>query len=557
MREPREVLKWIRRSRLRGLFALLFGLALATVVVSRVQTERLKSLRRLESHEAPERTKATARDQQDGLDVELSAAGSRHKAKSKKLVAEYEGLCGKSTKDWKDNKRAAEILCQLAESDPDSLFPLLANGIRVGRDHFSDPEFALLARVAKGNLGRLIEWYEGGLDDRTLKQAALSALGTRLDSPDAARIVKEFIENLGDSSDMRIARAIIHMPSSDSEVGLTLSLIDSLKIGDSNKEILLNDFARLVAGTRPELALELAARSKQFDPRTYSDMMLKVLEAKPSLVEDAISGMDTARLNSLVGNSVFISSLSNSGNIALAEQLARSIPLTKDNESGFMDLVRVVALNDGKRAMDLVRGMEDGVSRGKAYALLYESANKADREVVLGEILALPGGQKRVCLQSLVRSIAETDNREAMAFVGMAPVPEQQSLYREIARVSAYRKTGEAVKILEDPMLSEKIGADFRQEMLNATVATWAKQDLSAAQQWVEKLPEADAAKGYQGLMTSWMKTDPVAASEWLSKQPLGPAREAGAKVLIEQIKDTDPERAEQWRKSLTAPAGK
>ena len=136
-------------------------------------------------------------------------------------------------------------------------------------------------------------------------------------------------------------------------------------------------------------------------------------------------------------------------------------------------------------------------------------------------------------------------------------VPSNQDIYREIARTSALQKPEEAAKILDDPMLSEKIGSDFRQEMLNATVATWAKQDLAAAQQWVEKLPEADAAKGYQGLMTSWMKTDPVAASEWLSKQALGPARDAGAKVLIEQIKDTDPEMAEQWRKSLTSPSGK
>jgi hypothetical protein len=105
--------------------------------------------------------------------------------------------------------------------------------------------------------------------------------------------------------------------------------------------------------------------------------------------------------------------------------------------------------------------------------------------------------------------------------------------------------------MLEDPVISQKLGADFRQEMLDFTVRTWANQDLPAAQQWVEKLSEADATKGYQGLMTTWMKTDPVAASAWLSTQPLGSAREAGARVVIDQIKDTDPEMAEQWRKTL------
>jgi hypothetical protein len=87
--------------------------------------------------------------------------------------------------------------------------------------------------------------------------------------------------------------------------------------------------------------------------------------------------------------------------------------------------------------------------------------------------------------------------------------------------------------------------------MLNATVTTWAKQDLPAAQAWVAKLPASDAPKGVQGLMTTWMKADPVAASGWLTALPVGPAREAGARVVIEQIKDTDPEMAEQWRKTL------
>jgi hypothetical protein len=42
-----------------------------------------------------------------------------------------------------------------------------------------------------------------------------------------------------------------------------------------------------------------------------------------------------------------------------------------------------------------------------------------------------------------------------------------------------------------------------------------------------------------------------LAASAWLSNQPTGPARAAGTRVVIDQIKDTDPEMAEKWRKTL------
>jgi hypothetical protein len=61
-----------------------------------------------------------------------------------------------------------------------------------------------------------------------------------------------------------------------------------------------------------------------------------------------------------------------------------------------------------------------------------------------------------------------------------------------------------------------------------------------------------DKSDAFSGLMNLWLKRDPIAASEWLSKQPAGPARDAGAQEIINQIKDTDPETAEQWRKSMT-----
>jgi hypothetical protein len=92
--------------------------------------------------------------------------------------------------------------------------------------------------------------------------------------------------------------------------------------------------------------------------------------------------------------------------------------------------------------------------------------------------------------------------------------------------------------------------------MLDHTVRGWAKQDVEAARSWVENLPAKDLPKGVQGLMNPWMKSDPVAASEWLAKMPAGPARDAGAKVIISPVKNTDPEMAEQWRQSLTPQKG-
>jgi len=184
-----------------------------------------------------------------------------------------------------------------------------------------------------------------------------------------------------------------------------------------------------------------------------------------------------------------------------------------------------------------------------AFAGLIDTTNEKINEYVT----SLDPSLRDNALKGFVNSCSKNgDLSNALNIASTADLKVQQNLYREISKTSALNNPANALLIIEDAQLSEKIGAEFRNEMINHTVQNWAKQDREAAQQWVEKLPAADQTKGTQGLVAQWMKTDPIAASEWLSQQPAGPARDAGAQEIINQIKNTDPEMAEQWRKSMT-----
>lgn len=184
-----------------------------------------------------------------------------------------------------------------------------------------------------------------------------------------------------------------------------------------------------------------------------------------------------------------------------------------------------------------------------AFAGLIDTTNEKINEYVT----SLDPSLRDNALKGFVNSCSKNgDLSNALKIASTADLKVQQNLYREISKTSALNNPANALLIIEDAQLSEKIGAEFRNEMINHTVQNWAKQDREAAQQWVEKLPAADQPKGTEGLVAQWMKTDPIAASEWLSQQPAGPARDAGAQEIINQIKNTDPEMAEQWRKSMT-----
>ncbi len=241
------------------------------------------------------------------------------------------------------------------------------------------------------------------------------------------------------------------------------------------------------------------------------------------------------------------------GNAPAAEglELLGGVTLTNTTAALYNTYCVEFSVRDPKAVMDFLSGLSTSHAKGAMVNSVFAAMAARNPDEALTWVDSLGAGSRTMAVRGIAKTLAPDHLDRALAIAEGEQGAASQDTYREIARTSAYQKPANAVRMLEDPVISQKLGADFRQEMLDFTVRTWANQDLPAAQQWVEKLSEADATKGYQGLMTTWMKTDPVAASAWLSTQPLGSAREAGARVVIDQIKDTDPEMAEQWRKTL------
>jgi hypothetical protein len=241
------------------------------------------------------------------------------------------------------------------------------------------------------------------------------------------------------------------------------------------------------------------------------------------------------------------------GNGPAAEGLSLlgGVTLTNDTSGLFNTYCVEFSKEDPKAVMDFLSGLSTSHAKGAMVNAVFAAMAARDPDAAMTWVDSLGAGSRTMAVRGIAKTLAPDHLDQALAIAAGEQGAAAQDTYREIARTSAYQRPANAVRMLEDPVISEKLGADFRPAMLDNTVQTWAKQDLPAAQQWVGKLPAADAPKGVQGLMTTWMKSDPVAASAWLSNQPTGPARDAGARVVIEQIKDTDPEMAEQWRKTL------
>jgi len=438
-------------------------------------------------------------------------------------------------------KRAPERAMSLIQTMPSGLQILLVQ----------DSVSTYLAGVDEH---RLTEWLKPS-DDKTrgvIVGLAMDVLAkVAANSPDEA--LRILAKNTSNSGQMLIANTMLGIAGADPDRALELA--KKYLRADQMSTAVASIIDRC-ASDSPDKAMDMIKLnlSGADAVRGYARVLANVMEASPTLVGGLLDTIPDKSMAGVLSTSGVVEKLLK---IDVARTLAAlgEVVFTDATKGLYTRMAVGLAGQDSGQALDFVRTLPQGQAANQLVGAVFEVLAKSDCQNALNAVKELDPVSQQSALRAVARTVAAEDFEKAIGLANQSPNDQQQNMYREIARTSAYQNPGNAVKVLEDPVLSQKIGPDFRQEMINATVTTWAKQDLPAAQEWVAALPAADAPKGVQGLMTTWMKTDPVAASQWLSTQPAGPARDAGARVVISQIKDTDPEMAAGWRKTL--PPGK
>jgi hypothetical protein len=232
-----------------------------------------------------------------------------------------------------------------------------------------------------------------------------------------------------------------------------------------------------------------------------------------------------------------------------------NVTVTRDSMRTYENYVKSIADRSPELVAEWLGNDQKGAYWQELNQKVYQNIANRDVDLAINLISKISDSDnKNSAMKGLVSAIS-TKNLDRAFSLSLQSTNTQEvksNLYKLISRDNALNNPKQAVAILERVDFNQYVDTNFRNEMINHTVQNWAKQSLEEAQQWVEKLPATDQPKGVQGLVATWMKSDPIAASEWLSKQSAGPARDAGAQEIINQIKDTDPEMAEQWRKSMT-----
>lgn len=291
---------------------------------------------------------------------------------------------------------------------------------------------------------------------------------------------------------------------------------------------------------------------------TYIGLFKSLFEADGAQALECMGKVDVSRLQSLFSNRDLLASAMKCDMAATSALLGRIVP-TKSNAGIFMQATDLMGMKDPKGAFEWSRAIPGGGSefRSKLEGRAAEMWAQKDFDAAQSACLDLPEAERTGVIQGLARAAtlkSVTFFEATVSWAGQLGNTGRSTYVRAAAEYLSVSDPAAAAGLLEGAVAAG-IADEDRDQASRVIGSNYAKRlGFASALQWSATLPTATQPAAIGGVMEHWAVSDPAAASGWLAAQPQGPARESGVRVLIQQIKDTDPEMAEQWRKTLPPP---
>jgi hypothetical protein len=325
--------------------------------------------------------------------------------------------------------------------------------------------------------------------------------------------------------------------------------------GDSIKQsgVLLK-----LASSDPKYCLEFLNKNK-LAPTSALDSQLfrQLLNKEPNMFFSSLNDLDSGRLLRLYSN-IDIMDAALNVNALECVKIASNLPITASSQSILGNFAaRLIQNNDFELWKSFVGSFENTKTAEIITQSSFISIASNDMAKAREYMDALPHELKGVAVKSVAKvMVGRSSLADSLRYLQSFPSDIQAGAVSEVYQSTlAYKKQDELIQVIQDPQfanINHLINAESRGDIVSNAISQIARADLNKGIELAMNMSSYDKSDAFSGLMNLWLKRDPIAASEWLSKQPAGPARDAGAQEIINQIKDTDPETAEQWRKSMT-----
>ncbi len=449
-----------------------------------------------------------------------------------------------------------KAVCELAKRDPWAALSWFE--AEEGRT-FSVEGLEIVSELAAANdCGKLLVWYKNVQKTvpKEFAQVLAGDIFASLASYHPALALDSLEEILEPQASHRATNSVFAILARK-DLESTMQLALGSYRGSQLDSILLS-MAGSVGGDNPSLGLEVAADIKDIQTRSLivSSLIGQLAQVDPSQAVGHLELLGMRDLQLVLGGksgpqgSSIIELLASEDPNGIL-RIVNKLPLTSQSIEIHTSAISSVAGVDYARAYDLIASFPAGKSKDQLidrYAQLTDSSGLS----VLIEI-AVDKGDKRL-LESSVRTLAQNCGVLGVEEVSrvVASVPEHlRTEFQNEALISACHRDPEAVvRYMNDQ--SYNPGSQKAADQLYSNLgAQLQNSSHEFVEPWLASLPEEHKVSAFKGVAIAMVKSDIVALSEKLAEMPSSRARDEGIKVLLEELRRSDPEMAKAWENQL------
>ena len=306
----------------------------------------------------------------------------------------------------------------------------------------------------------------------------------------------------------------------------------------------------------PLLAIEIAKKigDSELRGRAISAKLSTLIASDPTKAIGQLNSLDSKELQIIlqsdVGNKSSLVNVLGEANPDLLSNLLGKMVISSSNEGLFMEAIKCLAIKSPDKVSEILETLPEGTTKRKMISsqfdalasenstLAIETASKiADQETRIQAYGAIGQTVGRRDLNSILKTAETLSALDANALVSAA-LPSL---------------TDQNPKAAAELLLSRKfaLAGNQNQAIIERIGMRLSNQDQSYAQQWIGKLPENDQPYAMKGVAAEMAKSDIQGLSVMLGSLPQDKNWEAGVKVLIQNISDSDPQMAKKWQDAL------
>ena len=235
----------------------------------------------------------------------------------------------------------------------------------------------------------------------------------------------------------------------------------------------------------------------------------------------------------------------------LLEKTLGTMAATSSNEPAFRQGVESLSREHPERALSLIETMPEGEMKVKLYGVHFDQQISLDFGAAMSTFSELPQGEVRSAAYQKVGSHlgGKKGFSETMAQLDGIPEADRASFLEGAIPYLASEDPRNVIGLLNGT--SAPISGETRTTALASVGQQLTRNDPEAAQQWLGGLKGDDRAPALEAMSRVMVQSDVEGLVETLSAVPKDEGWAAGVRVLIDDLKSSDPQTSRTWAELL------